>query len=112
MSSSIPVQAEQRRHSEHNNSIFQALSRTGPLLTNQSREIINWRRCEGENLEGEGMEKHVTMAAGLIGVKRQAVGIVVATLVKWNTTRRSFTHQFSQFALLQSWWRQNQNPDA
>lgn len=52
------------------------------------------------------MKKHVTMAAGLISVKRQAVSRVVATLVKWNTTGRSFTHQFSQFALLQSWWRQ------
>lgn len=46
------------------------------------------------------------MAAGLISVKRQAVSRAVATLVERNTTGRSFTHQFSQFALLQSWWRQ------
>lgn len=50
------------------------------------------------------------MAAGFISVKRQAVGGVVATLVKWNTTGRSVTHQFSQFALLQSWGRQKEGP--
>lgn len=64
------------------------------------------RMWSGENLEREGLQKHVTMAAGLISVERQAVGGAVAALVKWNTTRQSFTHQFSQFALLQSWWRQ------
>lgn len=43
------------------------------------------------------------MAAGLIGAKRQTVSIVVATLVEWDTTGRTFTHQFSQLALQQSW---------
>lgn len=46
------------------------------------------------------------MAAGLIGAKRQTVSNVVATLVEWDTIARTFTHQFSQFALQQSWWRQ------
>lgn len=46
------------------------------------------------------------MAAGLIRVKRQTVRRTVATLLKRNTTGRTFTHQFSQLALQQSWWRQ------
>lgn len=61
-----------------------------------------------KSLKREGTWKHVTMAAGLIRVKRQAVGRVVTTLVTWNTRRPTFTHQFSQFTLQQSWWRQGE----
>lgn len=46
------------------------------------------------------------MAAGLIRVKRQTVCRTVTTLLKRNTTGRTFTHQFSQLALQQSWWKQ------
>lgn len=45
------------------------------------------------------------MAAGLIRVKRQTVCRTVTTLLKRNTTGRTFTHQFSQLALQQSWWK-------
>lgn len=48
------------------------------------------------------------MAAGLIRAKRQTVSRVVATLVEWDATGPTFTHQFSQFALQQSWWRQRE----
>lgn len=46
------------------------------------------------------------MAAGLIRVKRQTVCGTVTTLLKRNTTGRTFTRQFSQLALQQSWWKQ------
>ncbi len=46
------------------------------------------------------------MAAGLIRVKRQTVGRAVTALLKWDTSGRTFTHQFSQFTLQQSWREQ------
>lgn len=45
------------------------------------------------------------MAAGLIRVERLTVGRVVTAIVKWDTHRQTFTHQFSQFTLQQSWWK-------
>lgn len=61
-----------------------------------------------ESLKREGKYNHVTMAAGLVRVKRQTVSRVVTTLLKWNTSRRTFTHQFSQFTLQKSCWKQRQ----
>lgn len=41
------------------------------------------------------------MAAGLVRVKRQTVGRAITALLKWDTTRPTFTHQFSQLTLQQ-----------